>query len=97
LALILIDVDFFKDYNDLYGHQAGDACLQRVAAIFRSIPQRSSDLAARLGGAEFGVLLPGTTLEDAAQLREQMRTVVLELNLPHAKWSASQTLIAATN
>jgi diguanylate cyclase (GGDEF)-like protein len=42
LALILIDVDFFKDYNDLYGHQAGDACLQRVAAIFRSIPQRSS-------------------------------------------------------
>jgi diguanylate cyclase (GGDEF)-like protein len=95
MALIMVDVDFFKDYNDLYGHQAGDACLQRIAAILRSIPQRSSDLAARLGGEEFGVMLPGTTLDSAAELAEQMRTVVLELNLPHASSSVTSVVSAS--
>jgi diguanylate cyclase (GGDEF)-like protein len=95
LALILVDLDYFKDYNDLYGHQAGDVCLQRIAGILRSIPQRSSDLAARLGGEEFGVLLPGTTITDAAELAEQMRTVVLELNLPHASSSVSSVVSAS--
>jgi diguanylate cyclase (GGDEF)-like protein len=95
LALILIDVDYFKDFNDLYGHQAGDACLQRIAGILRSIPQRSSDLVARLGGEEFGVLLPGTTIADAAQLAEQMRTVVLDLNLPHASSPVSSVVSAS--
>jgi diguanylate cyclase (GGDEF)-like protein len=94
LALILIDVDYFKDYNDLYGHQAGDACLQRIAGILRSIPQRSSDLVARLGGEEFGVLLPGTSINDAAELAEQMRTVVLELNLPHGASPATRVVSA---
>lgn len=84
LALILADVDFFKNYNDHYGHPAGDACLQQIASILRSVPQRSSDLVARLGGEEFAVLLPGTTIEDAAHLAESMRRAVLELNLPHA-------------
>jgi diguanylate cyclase (GGDEF)-like protein len=95
LALILIDVDHFKNYNDLYGHQAGDACLQRLAEILGSIPQRSSDLVARLGGEEFGVLLPGTTIGDAAQLAEQMRRVVLELNLPHAS-SRTASVVSAS-
>lgn len=83
VALILADVDFFKSFNDRYGHPAGDACLKRVAAILRSVPQRSSDLAARLGGEEFGVLLPCTTIEDATQLAEQMREAVLALDIPH--------------
>ncbi|WP_334188689.1 GGDEF domain-containing protein [Noviherbaspirillum sp.] len=83
VALILADVDFFKSFNDRYGHPAGDACLKRVAAILRSVPQRSSDLAARLGGEEFGVLLPSTNIEDATQLAEQMRKAVLALEIPH--------------
>jgi diguanylate cyclase (GGDEF)-like protein len=95
LSLILVDVDFFKDYNDLYGHQAGDACLQRIAGILRSIPQRSSDLVARLGGEEFGVLLPGTNINYAAELAEQMRTVVLELNLQHSSSQAASVVSAS--
>jgi diguanylate cyclase (GGDEF)-like protein len=95
LALILADVDFFKAYNDHYGHPAGDACLQQIAAILRSIPQRSTDLVARLGGEEFGVLMPATTVGDAERLAESMRKAVLELNLQHARSSAAPVISAS--
>jgi diguanylate cyclase (GGDEF)-like protein len=95
LAMILADVDFFKAYNDHYGHPAGDACLQQIAAILRAIPQRSTDLAARLGGEEFGVLLPATSIGDAERLAESMREAVLELNLPHAHSSAAPVISAS--
>jgi diguanylate cyclase (GGDEF)-like protein len=95
LALILVDVDFFKSYNDNYGHPAGDVCLQRVASTLCSVPQRSTDLVARLGGEEFVVLLPGTSVNDAAQLAEQMRRAILELNAEHIGSTAAPVVSAS--
>lgn len=84
VALALVDVDFFKNYNDHYGHPAGDDCLQRVAAALRSVPRRPADLVARFGGEEFVVLLPGANAEDAAAIAEKLRHAVLDLQIPHA-------------
>ncbi|MGJ7918509.1 diguanylate cyclase [Massilia sp. LXY-6] len=80
LSLLLIDVDLFKRYNDTYGHQAGDECLQRVAAIL-SGQVRVYDLAARYGGEEFVVLLPQQSLAGAAAVAERIRAAV-ELSAP---------------
>jgi diguanylate cyclase (GGDEF)-like protein len=95
LALILVDVDCFKKFNDRYGHPAGDDCLRQVAAILRSVPQRSSDLVARLGGEEFGVLLPGTSIADAAQLADHMRQAIFGLQLPHAASDVASVVSAS--
>ncbi|HYF88329.1 diguanylate cyclase [Azospirillum sp.] len=84
LSAILVDVDFFKRYNDRYGHLEGDACLRRVAGALSSLVRRPGDLAARYGGEEFVCLLPSTSLEGATTLAEQMRTAMLGLQLPHA-------------
>ena len=84
LSLIMVDVDCFKNYNDHYGHQAGDACLQQIARCLRAIPQRAADLVARFGGEEFVVLLPATAETDAAILAERMRRAVADLQIPHA-------------
>ncbi|MFG1498340.1 diguanylate cyclase [Saccharospirillum sp. HFRX-1] len=82
VALIMIDIDHFKNYNDEYGHPAGDQCLRRVAAALQRIAQRPLDLVARYGGEEFAIILPHT--EDPAQVAEQCRQVVEDLQLPHA-------------
>lgn len=84
LSLIMADVDFFKNYNDHYGHQEGDACLQQIAACLRAIPQRAADLVARFGGEEFVMLLPNTSQEDAAKMAERMRRGIVDLQIPHA-------------
>jgi len=84
LSLIMVDVDCFKNYNDHYGHQAGDVCLQQIARRLRAIPQRPADLVARFGGEEFVVLLPATAEEDAAVLAERMRSAIVDLQIPHA-------------
>jgi diguanylate cyclase (GGDEF)-like protein len=84
LSLIMVDVDCFKNYNDHYGHQAGDACLQQIAKSLRGIPQRPADLVARFGGEEFVVLLPATAQEDAALLAERMRAAIVDLQIPHS-------------
>ncbi|MEC4719007.1 diguanylate cyclase [Noviherbaspirillum sp. CPCC 100848] len=84
LSLVLIDVDCFKNYNDHYGHPAGDACLQKVADALQSVVRRSADLVARFGGEEFVVLLPATDAADAAALAERMRRQVSDLQIPHA-------------
>lgn len=84
VSLIMADVDFFKNYNDHYGHQAGDACLRQIAAALRGIPQRAADLVARFGGEEFVVLLPATSQEDAAEVAERMRQAIVDLQIPHA-------------
>lgn len=84
LALIFLDVDDFKAYNDLYGHQAGDICLQKIAALIRGGSQRTHDLCARYGGEEFVVLLPNTTLGDAQQIAEKIRKGIEMERLPHA-------------
>lgn len=92
LALILIDVDAFKPYNDNYGHPAGDACLQRIADALRAMAGRSSDLTARFGGEEFAVLLPGAGAQEAAELAERLRNAILELQIPHAFSATAQVV-----
>ena len=83
LALIFIDIDYFKRFNDKYGHIAGDKCLQKVAHV---IAQHMQPLAcaARFGGEEFACILPDTQLDAAAALAEQIRLAIMNLNIPHA-------------
>ncbi|RYF53593.1 MAG: GGDEF domain-containing protein, partial [Comamonadaceae bacterium] len=84
LALIMLDVDVFKHFNDHYGHLAGDACLQALAlTLVQTGARRDGDLAARFGGEEFVVLLPGTDLQAAAEVARQIQAAILQLALPH--------------
>jgi len=90
LSLIIVDVDFFKAYNDNYGHQAGDVCIRRIAEALSSCLERPTDFVARYGGEEFGVLLPGIEKEEAYLLSERMRKKVEELAIPHEHSAASR-------
>lgn len=83
LALIVADVDFFKLYNDAYGHLAGDTCLKQVAAIIKLSVHRPRDLVARYGGEEFVVVLPNTDANGAALIAEQMRQALYAAQIPH--------------
>jgi len=83
LSLIMIDIDNFKAYNDIYGHQAGDECLRRVAVALNSAPKRLNDLVARYGGEEFAVILPETGSKGARCVAESLRQVVEGLEIPH--------------
>ncbi len=85
LSLIICDVDFFKKYNDQYGHLAGDACLQRVAAVIEANAKRPADVAARYGGEEFAVILPDTHFVGAFKIAEDIRLKMLEEEIPHAE------------
>ncbi len=84
-AVVMVDVDCFKAYNDTYGHLGGDDCLRRVAAGLQETMRRPGDLLARYGGEEFVALLPGTDREGALVVAEAMRTAVARLNLEHAR------------
>ncbi|HEY6871288.1 MAG TPA: diguanylate cyclase [Geobacteraceae bacterium] len=90
LSLILSDVDFFKRYNDLYGHIAGDRCLATVGKVFRHVFQRSGDFPARYGGEEFSVILPDTPIEMASHLAEKLRAEVLAESIPHEHSTAAE-------
>ena len=83
LSLILIDIDFFKQYNDNYGHVQGDKCLKLIAQIISSTLKRDTDLVSRYGGEEFVVLLPNTDLKQANILAETCRTNIIEENITH--------------
>lgn len=83
LAMLMCDVDYFKRYNDTYGHLAGDECLRRVATAIRQHTDRPSDLVARYGGEEFAVVLPETTIGGALMVAEKIRHAVRELNIPN--------------
>jgi diguanylate cyclase (GGDEF)-like protein len=84
LSVLMLDVDFFKRYNDHYGHQAGDECLRQVAQALDGGLKRPADLLARYGGEEFVCLLPDTDLLGAKQLAEQLGARVADLQLEHA-------------
>jgi diguanylate cyclase (GGDEF)-like protein/PAS domain S-box-containing protein len=88
LALLLLDVDCFKFYNDDYGHPAGDAVLRAIAECMQGAIRRPGDTAARYGGEEFAVILPNTHGPGAVQVAEAIRTAVAELVLPHLRGSA---------
>jgi diguanylate cyclase (GGDEF)-like protein len=84
LGLVLCDIDYFKLYNDLYGHPSGDACLQSVAAVLRDGATNPYDVVARYGGEEFALLLPGVEAADAAQVAQRLCAAVSALEIPHA-------------
>lgn len=84
LSIILCDIDFFKKYNDHYGHQEGDNCLIAVAQALNNTPFAPNGLAARYGGEEFIFLLPNTSLEEATIIAETARTNVENLHIAHA-------------
>lgn len=83
LSLALIDIDFFKKYNDYYGHLAGDECLQKVGSVLKESVKRAGDLGARYGGEEFVVLLPATAKDGAITVAERICTNMAELRIPH--------------
>jgi diguanylate cyclase (GGDEF)-like protein len=85
LTLLLVDIDHFKAFNDLYGHQAGDDALKRVADVIASCAQRPLDFAARFGGEEFAVVLYGPAQDFGREIPETLRRSVEELNIPHAE------------
>jgi diguanylate cyclase (GGDEF)-like protein len=89
LALLFLDIDMFKDFNDLYGHQAGDECLQRVAAVLASFFRRPGDLVARYGGEEFAVILSQTNAASALALAESARLGVEGLAMRSGSVSVS--------
>lgn len=84
LALVMLDVDHFKRYNDTYGHAAGDECLRQVAAVIQAHLKRPADLAVRYGGEEFIVLLPDTDLAGACHLTDAILQAIRELRISHS-------------
>nr|WP_295992392.1 sensor domain-containing diguanylate cyclase [Rugamonas sp.] len=84
LALIMIDVDCFKQYNDIYGHAAGDACLRAIGRVVGDSKRRPGDMAARYGGEELAVLLPGTDVAGALVVAEKIRQAIYALELVHS-------------
>nr|WP_289342379.1 diguanylate cyclase [Neobacillus sp. CF12]MDM5330060.1 diguanylate cyclase [Neobacillus sp. CF12] len=90
LSLLLVDIDFFKAFNDLYGHQAGDFCLQKIGDIFKDLPLEPDGLAARYGGEEFVVLLPGQNVAQAVEAAHLVQEAVKNAQIPHKGSSVSE-------
>ncbi|MEE2960542.1 MAG: diguanylate cyclase [Myxococcota bacterium] len=84
LSLLLLDLDYFKAYNDTYGHQAGDVCLTQTAQQIKQVARRPGDLAARYGGEEFVVILTDTDLNSAKLLATQINSDIFHLGIPHS-------------
>jgi diguanylate cyclase (GGDEF)-like protein len=85
LALIMLDVDCFKQYNDIYGHAAGDDCLRTISHLIRDLTAgRPGDLAARYGGEEIAVLLPNTDVAHAVAIADNIRSAIRGLEIEHS-------------
>ncbi len=101
LSLILCDIDFFKVYNDYYGHTRGDSCLQKVAAAIKESAKRPADLVARYGGEEFAIILPDTPADGAIEVAQKVRDRIENLHIAHEKSSVARyvtlSLGVATN
>lgn len=96
LSLVLLDVDFFKNYNDGYGHQMGDVCLQKISKVLKSHAQRSGDVAARYGGEEFILLFPRIDLQQLTRLVERLRLSVEKLDIAH-KFSQNEKQVVTVS
>lgn len=92
LSLLLLDIDYFKQYNDLYGHLAGDECLKKVAETLSGAATRARDFVARYGGEEFVLILPETDAAAARLVAERCRSVVAGLAIPHGGSAIGQIL-----
>jgi len=92
LSLVLMDIDYFKLFNDAYGHQAGDECLRRVAGCLQSACQRAGDMPARYGGEEFVLVLPNTTALGAAKVAAALAASVAGLAIPHAQSKVASSI-----
>ena len=95
VALMMIDIDRFKPYNDTFGHRAGDGCLTRVASVLDDVAQRAGDLVARYGGDEFAAILAGTDLAGAAEVAERLRAAVEPVGIEGGD-SQPQTVITVS-
>ncbi|WP_238549455.1 GGDEF domain-containing protein [Congregibacter litoralis] len=92
LSVVLIDVDFFKKYNDTYGHPAGDEVLRRIGDIMQRATARAGEVAARYGGEEFILVLPGAKAADALRTAERLKRLVYEENIPHSASEVSDRI-----
>lgn len=92
LALIMVDIDHFKNYNDSLGHQIGDQCLLKVASCLQESSRRASDIVARYGGEEFVLLLPATSIDGAKQVAVNIQSRLSNLNIPHPNSGTSKKI-----
>ena len=92
LSIILLDIDYFKPYNDHYGHVAGDECLKKVALALNNIQQRDSDFMARYGGEEFAMLMPSPDEEGAIKIANRIKSAIEQYKLPHEESEISNTI-----
>ncbi|MFB9217663.1 sensor domain-containing diguanylate cyclase [Vibrio sinaloensis] len=95
LTVMLCDIDYFKGYNDYYGHQSGDDVLVKVAEVFERVLPRSSDCVARYGGEEFGFILPNTTAEGAQKVAERIHQGIEELAIEHVSSQVASVITAS--
>lgn len=93
VSLIMIDIDFFKRYNDTYGHLAGDACLKKVASLLSALTYRQGDIVARFGGEEFAILLPDADASDVKSFSELIVTTVRKAAIPHLSSEISEKIV----
>ncbi|MBA8878792.1 sensor domain-containing diguanylate cyclase [Phyllobacterium myrsinacearum] len=94
LALLMIDIDHFKAYNDLYGHMAGDRCLVQVGRVLNRIIREGTGVVARFGGEEFAALLPAATIDDATEVAKTILDSVANLQLDHEGTQAGKTSVS---
>ncbi|MGK7945198.1 MAG: diguanylate cyclase [Microcystaceae cyanobacterium] len=92
LSLILFDVDYFKPYNDYYGHPMGDKCLSQLAQATQGVVGRSTDVVARYGGEEFAILLPNTDQTGAITIARQLQQAIATLAIPHQRSEVSEVV-----
>jgi diguanylate cyclase (GGDEF)-like protein len=92
LAVIMIDVDHFKAYNDLYGHPQGDACLRSVGEVLQASIRRAGELAARYGGEEFVVVMPGVSRQQAHETAQGILIAIRDAQMPHASSPVASVL-----
>lgn len=92
LSMIMLDIDYFKQYNDHYGHVQGDCCLKRMGQVLSSAVTRARDFVARFGGEEFVLVLPETDGKSAAKIAERCRNLLFKEQIPHEKSQVSQIL-----